>query len=127
MRYNILFIEKSDPILNEAIASTLAEKGFKVDTFSDHLELLSRLDELKPDLIIIGEGLPLDGFKTCRQLRQAVDIPILILGKIPRAEGWIRAVESGADLYLVKPCYYSELLARIRAILRRREWAMAEG
>ena len=127
MRYNLLVIERSDPILNEVVTSTLAKEGFKVTIYLDHLEALLRLDELKPDLIILGEGLPVDSFEACRQLRQAVDIPILMLGRIPRAEGWVRAVAAGADLYLVKPVYYSELAARVKAIQRRCEWALIEG
>lgn len=125
--YNLLVIEESDPSLNKVLISTLAKQGFKVATYSDHLEVLSRLDELKPDLIILGEGLPVDSVEACCQLRQAVDIPILMLGKSSRAEGWVRAVEAGADLYLVKPINYSELVARMKAILRRREWTLAEG
>jgi len=127
LRYNLLVIEKSDPFLNEANVSTLAKQGFKVATCSDHLEVLLRLDELKPDLIILGEGLPVDSFKACSQLRQAVDIPIVILGEVPRATGWVKAVENGADLYLVKPVNYSELVARMKAMLRRCEWTLAEG
>ena len=127
MKYNLLVIEESNPTLNGAIVSTLAKEGFKVATYSDHLEVLLRLNELRPDLIILGEGLPVDSFEACRQLRQAVDIPILMLGRIPRAEGWVRAVAAGADLYLVKPVYYSELAARVKAILRRCEWALIEG
>ncbi len=124
MGYNLLVIQKSDPNLNEPIVSTLASEGFKVATYSDHLEALLSLDEFKPELIILGEGLPIDSFEVCSQLRQAVDIPIIMLGKVSRAEGWVRAVEAGADLYLAKPFYYSELVARVKAILRRREWAL---
>ena len=123
LRYNLLVIEESDPSLNEVLVSTLAKEGFKVATSSDHLEALLRLDELKPDLIILGEGLPVDSFEACSQLRQAVAIPILMLGKLSRAEGWVRAVEAGADLYLVKPFSCPELVARVKAILRRCEWA----
>ena len=86
LRYNLLVIEESDPTLNETTVSTLSKEGFKVLTYSDHLAVLSRLDKLKPDLIILGEGLPGDSFEACCQLHQAADIPIVILGKIPRAE-----------------------------------------
>ena len=127
MKYNLLVIDKSDLTLNEKVVSTLSKEGFKVVTYSDHLEALSRLGGLKPDLIILGEGLPVDSFDACRQLRQAVAIPILMLGKVPRATGWVKAVESGADCYLVKPFYYSELVARVKAILRRHEWNLVGG
>ena len=127
MRYNTLVIEKSDPALSEAIVSTSGEQGIKVATCSDYPEILLMLDELKPDLIILGEVLTVDSFEACRQLQQAVDIPIVILGKLSRDEGWVRAVEAGANLYLPKPVNYPELLARTKAILRRCEWTLAKG
>lgn len=126
-RYNLLVIDKSASILTEAIISTLSKEGFEVANYPDHLEALSKLTQLKPDLIILGEGLPLDSFEACWQLRQAVDIPILMVGKVPRATGWVKAVQNGADCYLVKPFYYSELVARVKAILRRCEWRLVDG
>jgi len=110
--------------LAETIISTLSEEGFKVANYSDHFEILSKLTKLKPDLVILGEGLSVDSFEACWQLRQAMDIPIVMVGKVPRAEGWVKAVQSGADCYLVKPFYHSELIARVKAILRRREWIL---
>ena len=127
MRYSLLVVEESDPSLSMVVISTLDKESFKVATYSDHLEALSRLDELKPDLIILGEGLAVDSFEACRQLRQAIDIPILMVGKVPRVIAWPKAVDSGADLYLVKPVNYVELVARLKAILRRREWALGKG
>jgi len=127
LRHNLLVIEGSDPVVNEVSVSTLSREGFKVAIHSDHLEALSRLDELKPDLVILGEGLTVDSFEACRQLRQAVDIPILMLGEVPRDIAWPKAVDCGADLYLVKPISCPELVARIKAILRRCEWALTEG
>ncbi len=126
MRYNLLVIEESDSSLNKVV-STLDKESFKVATYSDHLEALSRLDVLKPDLIILGEGLAVDSFEACRQLHKAIDIPILMVGKVPRAMAWPKAVESGADLYLVKPVNNMELVARLKAILRRPEWALGKG
>ena len=127
MRYNLLVIDESDPTLTEAIISTLSKEGFQVANYPDHLEALSKLTQLKPDLIILGEGLPVDSFEACWQLRQALDIPIVMVGKVPRATGWVRAVQSGADCYLAKPFYYSELVARVKAILRRCAWNLGEG
>ncbi len=128
MKYDLLVIEESDPILNEAtVLTVLVKEGFKVATYSDYLEALSGLDGLEPALIILGEGLPVDSFEVCSRLRQAVDIPIVILGEVPGDIGWPKAVESGADLYLVKPFRHSELVARVRAILRRNKWNQDEG
>ena len=124
MRYNLIFIDRSDLTLAETIISTLSEEGFKVANYSDHFEILSELTKLKPDLVILGEGLSVDSFEVCWQLRQTMDIPIVMVGKVPRAKGWVKAVQSGADCYLVKPFYHSELIARVKAILRRREWIL---
>jgi len=127
IKYNLLIIDKSNLTPNEINVSTLSKEGFEVVTLPDHLEALSRLGELKPDLIILGEGLAVDNFNACRQLRQAVDIPVLLLGKIPRSRGWVRAINAGADLYMAKPIRHAELVARMKAILRRRQWACAGG
>ena len=127
LKYKILVLDRSAPALNQALVSMLSKEGFRVITYSGHPEALLRLGELELDLIILGEGLPVDSFDACWQLRQAVDIPIVMLGKVPRATGWVKAVENGADCYLVKPFHYSEVVARIKAILRRRDWSLVEG
>jgi len=122
-KYNLLIIDQSDLTTDDISASALSEEGFEVTTLPDHFEALSQLSELRPDLIILGEGLAEDSFKACRQLRQAVDIPILMLGTTPRSRGWVKAINAGADLYLAKPVSQAELVARIKAIMRRRHWA----
>jgi len=127
VEYDLLVIDKSNLTLDEAIIATLSEEGFRIACYSDHLEALSRLTQLKTDLIILGEGLPVDSFEVCQQLRQTLDTPIVMLGRTPRATGWVKAVQSGADCYLVKPFHHSELVARVKAILRRRAWTLTEG
>jgi DNA-binding response OmpR family regulator len=122
-KYNLLIIDQSGLTPSKISVSALSEEGFTVATFPDHFEALSRLSELRPDLIILGEGLAENSFKACRQLRQAVDIPIIMLGTTPRSRGWVKAINAGADLYLAKPVSQAELVARIKAILRRRQWA----
>ncbi len=122
MKYNILVIEQSNSALRDRIVSALTKEGFKVATAAGSEEALSRLDELKPQLIILGEGLPIDSFEACSQLRQAVDVPILMVGGVPSDKAWTRVVEVGADFYLVKPFGYLELVARVKALLRRHEW-----
>jgi len=125
IKYNLLIIDKSSLTPNKISVPALSEEGFTVATLPDHFEALSQLSELRPDLIILGEGLAEDSFKVCRQLRQAVDIPIFMLGTIPRSRGWVKAINAGADLYLAKPVSQAELVARIKAIMRRRQWACA--
>ncbi len=127
MSYKILVIEKSTPSLKGIDISNLSEEGFKLAAYSNPIEVLAKLSELKPDLIILGEGLPVDSFEICCQLRQAVDVPILVMGRVPHAIGWVKAVKSGADCYLEKPVSCLELVARMKAILRRCEWTLGKG
>lgn len=127
MSYKILVIEKSTPSLKGIDISNLSEEGFKLAAYSNPIEVLAKLSELKPDLIILGEGLPVDSFEICCQLRQAVDVPILVMGRVPHATGWVQAVKSGADCYLEKPVSCLELVARTKAILRRCEWTLGKG
>lgn len=127
MSYKILVIEKSTPSLKGIDISNLSEEGFKLAAYSNPIEVLAKLSELKPDLIILGEGLPVDSFEICCQLRQAVDVPILMMGRVPHAIGWVKAVKSGADCYLEKPVSCLELVARTKAILRRCEWTLGKG
>jgi len=122
MKYNILIIEESNHALKDRITSALTEEGFEVATAASSQEVVSMPDEFKPQLIILGEGLPIDSFEACSQLRQAVAVPILMVGTVPSDKAWIGVVEAGADFYLVKPFGYLELVARVRALLRRYEW-----
>jgi two-component system OmpR family response regulator len=127
IKYNLLIIDQSDLTTDDISVSALSEEGFKTVTLPDHFEALSQLGELRPDLIVLGEGLAEDNFEACRHLRQATGIPVVILGTTPRSRGWVRAIKAGADLYLARPVRQAELAARIKAILRRREWACASG
>ena len=122
MKYKIMVIEESNQDLRDKIMSALTKEGFEVAKASSSQEILSTPGELKPQLIILGEGLPIDSFEACSQLRQAVDAPILMVGAIPSDKAWTKIVEAGADCYLVKPFGYLELAARVKALLRRYEW-----
>ena len=123
MKYNITVIDESNQALRDKIISTLTREGFEVTAASSSQEILSTPDEFKPQLIILGEGLPIDSFEVCSQLRQAVDTPILMVGAVPHDEAWARIVKTGADFYLSKPFGYLELVARVKALLRRYEWS----
>ena len=127
LKYNLLIIDRSDLTPDRIGTPALSEEGIEVAALPDHFVALARLSEFKPDLIILGEGLAQDSFEICRQLRQAVDTPVLMLGTIPRSRGWVKAINVGADLYLSKPVGQAELIARIKAILRRRHWACSSG
>ncbi len=123
MKYNILVIEERSRALRDRIVSALTREGFDVATAASCQEVVSTLGEFKSQLIILGEGLPIDSLEACSQLRQAVNVPILMVGAVLSDKTWNRAVEAGADFYLVEPFNYLELVARVKALLRRHEWS----
>ena len=115
----ILIIE-DEPILRGNLTSALTEAGFAVVDVPDYPEALLKLDEFKPDMVIADEVLPSgDGIEACSQLPSTLGIPVILLGKDSSGEAQMRAVEAGADLYIRKPFSYLELVARVKAILRR--------
>jgi len=122
MKYNILVIEESSNTLRDRIVSVLTGEGFGVATAASPREVVSTVDKLKPRLIILGEGLTINSFEACSQLRRAVNVPIMIVGAVLSDKAWNRVVEAGADCYLPKPFGYRELVARVKALLRRYEW-----
>jgi DNA-binding response OmpR family regulator len=92
-----------------------------VRSCADGEEALTAAGDFVPDLVVLDLGLPgLDGIEVCRRLREDGDVPILILTARTETEDRVKGLDSGADDYLVKPFERDELLARIRALLRRR-------
>ncbi len=115
----ILIIE-GDPALRTGLTSALTEAGFAVANVPDYSESLLKLDEFKPDIVIMDEVLlGGDGMEVCYQLQSTFGIPVVLLGEDCSDEVWERVMEAEADLYLIKPFSYRELVARVRAILRR--------
>ena len=123
MKYNILVIEERSRAFRDRIVTALTREGFDVATAVSSQEVVSTLGKFKSQLIILGEGLPIDSFEACSQLRQAVNVPILMVGAVLSDKAWNRVVEAGADCYLVKPFAYLELVARVKSLLRRYEWS----
>jgi len=116
---SILIIE-GEPNLRGNLASALTEVGFIVAVVRDYPEALLKIDEFKPDIAIVDEALSnRAGREACYQLHSALGIPVIVLGEDSSEEVWERVTEVEADLYLIKPFSYRELVARIKAILRR--------
>ncbi len=119
MTDSILIIE-SEPSLSKELTSALTEAGFVVADVPDYAEALLKLDEFKPNMVIMDkESVGIEGWTACSELHQAHDVAIILMGKDSSSEGWMRAVEAGADFYLKKPFSYLVLVARVKAILRR--------
>ncbi len=119
MRETILVIEDEERIV-QFLQRGLAYEGYDVKTALDGERGLDLAEASPPDLVVLDVMLPeLDGLEVCRQLRRTGDIPILMLTAKDAVEDRVRGLDAGADDYLVKPFALDELLARIRALLRR--------
>jgi DNA-binding response OmpR family regulator len=115
-----LLLVEDDQTLRETLVYNLTREGYQVLQASDGVTALNLAREHKPDLVLLDIMLPeLDGLTVCRTLRHEMDVPIVLLtarsGEVDRIVG----LDSGADDYIVKPFSIGELLARLRAALRR--------
>lgn len=120
-RADVLVVD-DDPLITSMLRRALRAEGYDVRTANDGDEGLERVRERRPDLVVLDLLMPnVDGMEVCRRLREESDLPILILTAKDETEDRVRGLDSGADDYLVKPFALDELLARVRALLRRRE------
>src|SRR5215216_2015143 len=116
----VLVVEDDRPIA-EVLQRSLRMEGYDVRTSGDGREALDAAHAFLPDLVVLDLGLPgLDGIEVARRLRAHDDTPILMLTARDALEARVEGLDSGADDYLVKPFERQELLARLRALLRRR-------
>ena len=116
----ILIIEDELP-MRTALADCLAAEGYRVLTAADGETGLQRALAEKPDLVLLDLMMPrLDGYALCAELRRLANpVPVLMLTAKGQVEDRVRGLDAGADDYLVKPFSTEELLARVRARLRR--------
>jgi two-component system phosphate regulon response regulator PhoB len=128
MKPLILVVEDEAPLVT-LLRYNLEGAGFEVSDAPDGEEALISIAERKPDLILLDWMLPLvSGLEVCRQIRrkpETRDIPIIMLTARGEEEDRIRGLDNGADDYITKPFSPSELLARVRAILRRTRPALS--
>lgn len=119
MAETILVVE-DEISLQETLAYNLKKQGYTVHTASTGGEALKLARELKPDLILLDIMLPeMDGFEVCRTLRQEMNTPVLMLTARDDEIDRVVGLEVGADDYLTKPFSMRELMARVKAMLRR--------
>jgi two-component system response regulator MprA len=119
MRERILVIEDDERIL-QFLLRGLTYEGYRVDVAEDGLEGLVKARDNPPDLVVLDWMLPgLDGLEVCRRLRAASTVPVLMLTAKDTVADRVGGLDAGADDYLIKPFEFEELLARIRALLRR--------
>ncbi len=121
IRMRILVVD-DDVHIRENLKRLLTYEGYAVALAADHEQTFAQIAESAPDLVVLDLGLPVvDGLEICRRIRQTDDVPILMLTAKGTLEDKVGGLDSGADDYLVKPYQPDELMARIRALLRRRQ------
>lgn len=117
-----ILIVDDEPNIIELAALYLEREGFKVEGVATGKDALTRWESSNPDLIILDLMLPdIDGFEVCRQIRVKSNVPILMLTARKEDVDKIVGLELGADDYLTKPFNPRELVARVKAILRRKQ------
>jgi two-component system, OmpR family, response regulator MprA len=117
-----ILVVDDDRRITSMLSRALRAEGYEVRIANDGGEGLARVRERQPDLVVLDLLMPgIDGLEVCRRLREESDVPILILTAKDETQDRVVGLDSGADDYLVKPFALDELLARVRALLRRRE------
>lgn len=117
-----VLVVEDDEAIADVLRRSLRAEGHEVQSAGDGVEALTVAESFSPDLVILDLGLPrLDGMEVLRRLRKEDgDVPVLILTARTETEDRVEGLDTGADDYLPKPFERDELLARIRALLRRR-------
>ena len=115
-----LLLAEDEVHAGEYLVKGLGENGFVVDWVRNGLDAVHHAGASAYDLIVLDIGLPgLDGWSVLKEIRKHDQTPVLFLTARDRVEDRVRGLEIGADDYLVKPFAFSELLARVRALMRR--------
>lgn len=119
----ILVID-DDPSIQDFVKHNLEIRSFKVKIAKDGFEAISLFEQTNCILVILDIMMPkLDGLEVCRRIRQSSTVPIIILTALGEESDKIAALNQGADDYLTKPFGIGELLARVKAVLRRSHWS----
>jgi two-component system response regulator MprA len=116
-----IVVAEDEPTVREAIELALSLEGYEVESVPDGAEALAALDRCPADALVLDVAMPLlSGLDVCRRLRAAgSDLPILIVTAREAVAQRVEGLDAGADDYLVKPFALDELLARVRALVRR--------
>jgi two-component system KDP operon response regulator KdpE len=118
----ILIVDDEEPI-RDFIRRNLDVRGYRTIVVNDGLAALAALEHESIDLIILDVMMPhLNGFEVCRRVRQTSTVPIIVLTALGEEADKVTAFDLGADDYLTKPFGVGELLARLKAVLRRARW-----
>src|ERR1700680_2402941 len=112
-----------DPQLLRLITRNLQLEGYEVMPVSDGQQALEQIEQKSPDVVLLDVMMPrMDGFTVCHKVREFSSVPIIIVTARGQDQDKVRGLDLGADDYLTKPFSVDELLARVRAVLRRAEF-----
>lgn len=115
-----ILVTDDDPHLREVVRYALARQGFTVVEATNGVEALAAVATHRPDLLVLDVVMPeLDGIETCRRIRQTSRLPIVFLSSRDEELDRVLGIELGGDDYLTKPFSTRELVARVKAVLRR--------
>lgn len=118
-----ILVVDDEPSIQNFIKRNLELRAFKVSTAANGLEALAMFEQITFALVILDIMMPrMDGLEVCRRIRQRSTVPIIILTALGEEADKITALDQGADDYLTKPFGVGELLARVKAVLRRHHW-----
>jgi DNA-binding response OmpR family regulator len=118
-----VLVADDDPQLLRLVTRNLQFEGYEVLSVSDGQQALEQIEAEKPDLVLLDVMMPkLDGFSVCHKTREFSAVPIILVTARGQEQDKIRGLDLGADDYLTKPFSVDELLARVRAVLRRAQF-----
>ncbi len=122
-----ILIINDDANLLQSASLIFTQAGAQIITARDGLEAMSKLFTHRPNLIILDARIPgINGFEVCQRIRQVSDIPLIMLTALNHEEEMLRGLEAGADDFLSKPFNAEILLARVKTVLRRSEYARSD-
>jgi two-component system KDP operon response regulator KdpE len=126
MKAKRLLLAEDEAALRDFVSRNLHASGFEVLEASNGLEALALWERENPHLLILDIMMPrMDGLEVCRRVRESSPVPIIVLTALDAQSDKVTALDLGADDYLTKPFGVEELLARVRAVLRRTQWGVA--
>src|SRR6202795_3805830 len=118
-RARVLVVD-DEPQITRVLRTVLASQGYQVQTAPEGQSALNTFTEFRPELVITDLFMPhMDGLELCRRIRAVSSVPIIVLSVKGEERQKVEALDSGADDYVTKPFGIDELLARVRAALRR--------
>ena len=118
-----ILVADDDPQLLRLVTRNLQFEDYDVISVSDGQQALEQIEVRKPDLVLLDVMMPkMDGFSVCHKTREFSAVPIILVTARGQEQDKIRGLDLGADDYLTKPFSVDELLARVRAVLRRAQF-----